>query len=224
MRRSVSLIAALALVAAACGGESGESTSTTVVEFDDPRTVVQDLVEALIDEDWSGTEGLADERHIAFLTAIERGSSREVASMLRAGIPSEVRVDFWSSFALSLPTYTGESITRIQVGSVTDQFVVDGNEYVAVDMFVADSKAEWILRLTDEGWVLDLIATFGTGFLPNLRAWFAFIGTSGDAAYIRDEFESEMPSLMAGLDRLPLGPLPDNAREAADELIQDFTG
>ena len=213
------------IAVAACGGSEDIASSTAgVEELADPRSVALDLVEALIDGEYQATEGLVDERHLAMLTSVERGTSREVAAMLRAGLPDDVRRDFWESFAESLPSYTGESIARVQVGSVTDRYTVEGAEFASVDVFVANGRVEWIMRKSESGWLLDLFASFGTGFLPNLRAWFAFIGTDGDAAFIRDEFELEIPSLKAGLERLPLGPLEDDAREAADELLRDFGG
>ncbi len=217
------VVLCISVVSVSCG--SGPSASTTsAAALDDPRILVRSFVDALIDEEYGALEGLVDERHLAFLTAIERGTSREVAGMLKTGVPDDVRRDVWASFARSLSSYTGESIGRIRVGSVTAEFAVGQSEFVAVDMFVADGKAEWILRLTDDGWVIDLLATFGTAFLPNLRGWFAFIGADDDAAFIRDEFEAEISSLRAGLERLPLGPLSASAQEAADELLADFGG
>ncbi len=219
MRRTA-LVAWLVLIVAACGGEPAvESTEAAPPA---PEQVARDLVEALIDGEYAATADLVDERHLAFLTAIERGTAGEVAGMLRSGVPASVRTDFWESFADSLPNYTGESLGRITVGDVTDRFSSGSSRYVAVDLFVADGRAEWILRDTTDGWVIDLLATFGTGFLPNLRGWFAFIGADADAGFIRDQFQAELPSLMVGLDRLPLGPLSDEARAAADELIADF--
>ena len=70
--------------------------------------------------------------------------------------------------------------------------------------------------------MIDLLATFGTGFLQNLQGWFAFIGADEEAAYVRNEFASELPSLLAGFERLPLGPSSDEAQAAADELLSDF--
>ena len=221
--RPFRLVLVICLTVVSCG--TGEPTPTTAdVEAERPGSVAQRFIDALIDEEYEATEGLVDERHLAFLTAIERGTSSEVAGMLRSGLPDAVREDFWASFAESLPGYTGESIGRIRVGSVTAEFAVGPADFVALDMFVGDGKAEWILRSTDQGWVIDLLATFGTGFLPNLRGWFAFIGADDDAAYIRDEFEHEIPSLRAGLNRLPLGPLSEAAEAAADELLSDFGG
>ena len=165
---------------------------------------------------------LVDERHLVFLTAIERGSSAEVSGMLRSGVPDSVRLDVWESFAENLPAFSGEAIARIVVAGKTGEFSIDQTSFATVDVLVGDGKAEWILRRTTDSWVIDLLATFGTGFLPNLRGWFAFIGADEDAAYIRDEFELEMPSLLAGLERLPLGPLSETAEAAADELLRDF--
>ena len=59
-----------------------------------------------LEQEYDATESYVDERHLAFLTAIERGTSAEVAGMLRAGVPNDVRWDFWSSFSESLPICT----------------------------------------------------------------------------------------------------------------------
>ena len=211
------------LVLGSCGASATleEPTATSIAT---PDVVVQAMVDALIDGDWLATDGLVDERHMAFFTAIERGTASEVAAMLRSGVPSVVREDFWESFAESVPLFTGESIARIQVLGESDRFFLEGADFVVIDIHVADGTAHWILRLTEGGWVVDLLATFGTGLLPNLRGWFAFIGADENAAYVRDEFRAEVPSLRAGLEKLPLGPLSDVAQAAADELLADFGG
>ena len=221
MARIVSVLVCLSLLSNACGGEApAESTGASTP--DPPEVVARALVDALIAAEYAATRSLVDERHMAFLTAIERGAPGEVSGMLRSGVPDSVRVDFWESFAESLPAYTGESIGRIHVSGVTDQFSIGGEDFVTVELFVAEGKAEWILRNTADGWVIDLLATFGTGFLQNLQGWFAFIGADEEAAYVRNEFASELPSLLAGFERLPLGPLSDEAQAAADELLSDF--
>lgn len=211
----------LSLAASACGG-APTVESTIEATIDAPEVVVRAFVDALIDEEFAAAGLLVDERHMAFLVAIEHGTSGEVAGMLRSGVPLSVRADYWRSFADSLPAYSGASIGRIRVSGVTDQFSIGGEDFATVDLAIADGKAEWILRRTPDGWVIDLLATFGTGFLQNLRGWFAFISADDEAAYIRTEFKAEVPSLMAGLERLPLGPLSDLAREAADGLLADF--
>ena len=220
-RSLLGLSLCLSLAASACG-DAPTVESTIEETIDAPDVVVRAFVDALIDEEFAAAGLLVDERHMAFLVAIEHGTSGEVAGMLRSGVPLSVRVDYWRSFADSLPAYSGASIGRIRVSGVTDQFSIGGEDFATVDLAIADGKAEWILRRTPDGWVIDLLATFGTGFLQNLRGWFVFIGADDEAAYIRTEFKAEVPSLMAGLERLPLGPLSDSAREAADGLLADF--
>lgn len=220
--RLVAALVASVVSVAACGGD-GAATSTAEAVRVEPEAVARSFVDALVDEAYDRTADFVDERHLAFLIAVERGTAGEVAGMLRSGVPASVRTDFWESFSDSLPTYTGESIGRIQVGSVTDRFEQGGRSFAVIDVFVAGGQTEWLLWESEDGWLLDLLATFGTGFLPNLRGWFAFIGADDDAGYIRDQFERELPSLRAGLDRLPLGPLSDEAQAAADELLADFS-
>lgn len=218
----MSAVVAALLAVTSCG--SGDTAgSTAQIALAEPEVVAQQFVDALIDEAYERTAALVDERHLAFLTAVERGTAGEVAGMLRSGVPSSVRTDFWESFADSLPSYTGESIGRIQVGSVTDRFELGGRAFATVDVFVAGGETEWLLWESEDGWLIDLLATFGTGFLPNLRGWFSFIGADDDAGYIRDQFELELPSLRAGLERLPLGPLSEEAQAAAEELLADFS-
>lgn len=221
MHSLLGLSLCLSLAASACG-DAPTVESTIEETIDAPDVVVRAFVDALIDEEFAAAGLLVDERHMAFLVAIEHGTSGEVAGMLRSGVPLSVRVDYWRSFADSLPAYSGASIGRIRVSGVTDQFSIGGEDFATVDLAIADGKAEWILRRTPDGWVIDLLATFGTGFLQNLRGWFVFISADDEAAYVRTEFKAEIPSLMAGLERLPLGPLPDSAREAADGLLADF--
>ena len=221
MHSLLGLSLCLSLAASACG-DAPTVESTIEETIDAPDVVVRAFVDALIDEEFAAAGLLVDERHMAFLVAIEHGTSGEVAGMLRSGVPLSVRVDYWRSFADSLPAYSGASIGRIRVSGVTDQFSIGGEDFATVDLAIADGKAEWILRRTPDGWVIDLLATFGTGFLQNLRGWFVFISADDEAAYVRAEFKAEIPSLMAGLERLPLGPLPDSAREAADGLLADF--
>ena len=206
-------------VLSACGGDEPAVTSQSVPAAR-PSTIAQLFLDALVDGDYASTAEFVDERHIAFLVGIEHAEAVEVAGILRSGLPNSMRADFWESFSDSLPVFSGEAIDRIRVTDVVEEFTIDNIDFVVVNLAVANGESEWILRRMSDRWAIDLLATFGADFLPNLRVWFSGIGSGEDAAFIRDEFEKELPSLLVSIDRA--GTLSDAAQDAADELLTDF--
>ena len=231
----------VALLVAACGsgsaddgatGPDSSSIDTTTGEDPqaEPEVVLERFFSALADQDWAATQTDVAEEQLAVLTAVEGATGPEVASMLRSGVPDSVRRDFWQGFAEGLPALSDLSVGRIRVGSTEALADADtsGDEAAAfasveIDLAVGGEGGEpaaWILRSTGGGpWRVDLFATFGAVFSPNLAAWYADLEIGDDRDVIARAITAGAPSLRLGVDTEPLGPISGRAVDGVDALL-----
>jgi len=209
---------ALLIVAVACGGDDSlDTTSSAAAAALGPAATVEALFGFLASSDFGSTAPLVDEEQLAIFTAIEGASGDEVAEMLTNGVPTEVRDDFWRGFVSSLPALLEQTADRATVGSAQD--LDAGFSAVPVGFSDSEEDASWIVR--DEGgvWVIDLFATFGPAFGPNLADWFDALADGASKDQVRAAMARGGPSLELGLEAEPLGPLGEEAANGVRALL-----
>ncbi len=221
MRRAMALtLLAMALLATACGTDAATEESAAAAPTE-PDALVAALFDRLAAGEFEATASMVDESQLAILTAIEGASPTEVAGMLERGLPAQVRADFWEGFVESLPLMVDESVERAEVGTVED---LGGGFYaVAVTFPGAERPAHWIVRDGATGRRVDLFATFGPAFAPNLVDWYQRTpeGPARDA--ITAALRAGADSLRLGLEQEPLGPWGDPARTGVADLLTALT-
>jgi hypothetical protein len=144
--------------------------------------------------------------------------------MLRNGVPASVRNDFWRGFAEGLPELAAQPVGRVRVGAAEDL----GGSFSGVEIVTpanGDSPASgeptrWILRASESGaWRVDLLATFGPVFSPNLALWFQSLDGGADRDLIAEAIAEAAPSFRLGVEEEPLGPLGSQAVDGVDALL-----
>ena len=211
---TVPLVASVVL--AACG-DTPSVDLPPAVDPDDPAATLQQLLDALADDRLADTAAYVDEDQLALLTFLDGTPPQRVAAMIEGEVPADVRVAFWGTFADSVAATSGESIGRLEVGEQSP--VGDGDTFVSVDTTIGATglTSPWVLRATDRGWQVDLLATFGGVFAPNLWVWSETLSEGNARQVILDAIVTYRPSLTLARQRGE-GRLPDEAIEALERL------
>ncbi len=217
MRRTPLLLGIVLILGGCSGGAASDTTGEDSIL--NPTATVESFFSLLGQSEYAGTATLVDERQLAVLTAIEGASGAEVASMLTAGVPDQVRADFWEAFATSLPALLEQTAGQAQVGDQED--LGDGFRALEVAFPGTPDAATWIVRDVDGSWLIDLFATFGPVFGPNLASWYGTLDPGADRDVIREVVVAGRPSLEMGLEHEPLGPLGDDAVKGVLELLAE---
>ena len=217
MRRSFPLALSLALVA--CGG-SAEPTTTTVVALapSTPEAAFADLVEALGSDDLESMTELTDLAQIPLL-AIAEGLDARSVSELTSTDRAAVSANFWQGFTEQLRASVGVDLADLRVDSV-DRVDVGGTEFATVELvYSRDASARrMVLRNSDAGWVVDLIASFPSPMLGQIPNAAHLIRSLGDPS-LTDSLRGYEPSVRFVLEDPGLDPLLNQAGIAALEAI-----
>lgn len=171
MKRLLIRTLSCCLVLSACGGES-QPTSTSIESRPNttPEVAFAELVEALEAGEPERTAALTDPLQIPLLVIAEGVQARQVAD-LTAADRTLVAVNFWKGFAEQLSSSLGAGFAQLQSGEL-GRVEVAGSQFAVVDLVLpADASARrLVFRDTDEGWVVDLIASFPSpllGLIPD---------------------------------------------------------
>lgn len=220
MRRLIILLS-LAVLAAGCGsGDGAGEPSATGGGVEDPAAAVAELLDALTEGRAADTEAVVDESQLAILTFIEGASGDEVARLIADGVPAEVRRSFWNTFTESLPQFAGETVGRLRIGAVEDvRFETIDFAAVAVEIGDTGRAADWLVRMTADGWKVDLLATFGLAVAPNLWAWSETLPEGAPRQAVLAAIDGHRPSLEVARARAD-STLPQAAFDALDALIE----
>ena len=163
--------------------------------------MVTDLVDALDREDWAATSALVDEGQLALLAAVESDGAVEASEMVEAGPPPAVRDAFWSSFVESLATFSGRDLSKGEIGD-PDRFRVGSVRFAAVPFQLGRRAShDWVLRMSPDGWKVDLLATFGARFAMPLHDWLVAVEGTPEVARVRQALQRDRASLEAAADR-----------------------
>jgi hypothetical protein len=170
------LLAALIGATAACGG-SGTPASTTANTIVTPQplgpeAVLTKLLQELWASNYSATSDLVDEAQLGLLAAIEVPDATALLSYEDRGLSSQARDNFWSAFAASLPGLVDAEPDSI-AATIDRQFATDGVRFAigSIRFGVQEISGVFVLRLVDDRWELDPIATFGGPFVAPIRNW-----------------------------------------------------
>lgn len=181
MQRLRLLVGIAVLLALGACGQSAVPASITVdqaknSEVVGPEVVLTQLFQALASEDYVGTEPLVDEGQLGLLTAIEVPDATAYFGYERDGLSAQARNNFWSAFAQSMTGLVGAPADDISA-RIERQFAADGIRFAIgrVRVGVVEISGDFVLRLVDDHWRLDPIATFGGAFVAPIRNWLRVI-------------------------------------------------
>lgn len=180
----------MALVA--CRGEEA-SPDTTLPSDLGPEEVVGELLDAVIEGRFEDTPPLTDQRQAGLLALAEGAEVNEVVEAIDDD-SAGVAANFWSGFAQSLdPSFTLEGSSLV----VGDEIEQDGDRYVDVVLIDAAGEERVFYLRRDDGWKVDLMATFAPLVAERLtpRVEALLSSANPDAATLVSLLNRSTPSL-----------------------------
>ena len=222
------LLAAILLVVAllGCAPSVPVTTTTTTkpaVGADTPDGALRTLLSAVGEDDLVGVATVTDDAQVALLIALDGAELSEVASMLRDGVPESSLTAFWASFQNTYARSLGEDVEGMLIGE-GEHATVDGVEFAIVKSALRKSSGatEWIARRESDGsWRVDLFATFGPIFAQPMRLWLTTLPDDLETGVVRKALAAQRPSLLAAIQRHPLGPISPGVAEQMRGLLVD---
>jgi hypothetical protein len=200
------------VVLAACGGGNGDPESAPVssVGADTPVAAVEELVEAINAPDFADASRLAVPGQAALAALAEGATFGEVASSLSEG-DTDVAANFWAGFAQGTASFLAGDVTAVEDGTVEQ----DGVSFHRVVVTPPDGDSRTLLIREDNGYRIDLFASFGPGLADKMIGPVERLLTTqtGEAGLILSELQDIVPSLLASAS------LPGTTPETSQQLI-----
>lgn len=196
----------LALLAASCGSDEPEATSTTTADTRPlgPREVVAGWIDAVIAGDADTLAGLVEPGGLVVLAAVENGfAEQQTVALLDSGLPLELIEDYWASFRAGFADFAGIPLQSIEVGS-QDEFTLGDVPFTAIVIASGEGVTTVMVTNRDGEWRLDLIGSFGAAFAAQLRRMLLNLSDTPDGDRIREAYRTDVvPGLLAAFRRAP---------------------
>jgi hypothetical protein len=191
--RIEALLLVLALVA--CSGKTAEPVTTIAPGEGEstPVAAVDTLVAAINVPDFAEASRLAVPGQAALASLAEGASFADVAEALRSG-DEEVAANFWAGFAQGTGSFLVGSITAEESGTYTES----GVEFTLVDVIPPGGDSRRLLLRDEDGYRIDLFASFGTGLADKMIAPVErlLVTQTDDARLILSNLKDIVPSLL----------------------------
>lgn len=211
------MLVAVASSSACNRGGNGEATVTderAVSGAEAPEAAVTGLLSSLEagEYDQAVTFGITEQLPVV---ALAEGASLEQVSGLMASGDVAVGANFWKSFTEGLGTFVGVAPEQVRLAGVTP-FEVEGRRFARVAVeFPNDPNMRSFVVQDDNGWKIDLLASFAPALAGRLEAAVAGLRAEPDAADVLDFVAAQRPSLQAVLEDPNLPPEVDQDVRAA---------
>jgi hypothetical protein len=200
------------VVLTACGGGAGDPDPPPgpSVGADTPVAAVDGLVEAINAPDFAGASRFAVPGQAALAALAEGATFGEVANSLSEG-DGEVAANFWAGFAQGTASFLAGDVTAVEDG-VVDQ---EGVTFHRVVVTPVDGESRTLLVREDDGYRIDLFASFGPGLADKMIGPVERLLTTqtGESGLILSELQDIVPSLLASAS------LPGTSPETSQQLI-----
>ncbi len=164
-----SILLGLVVLLAACS--DSEPPDTGAIDLPEPTAVVGQWLDAIGEVDVSRLELLVEPTGLALLAGVEnRIRSAEMASLLDSGVTGQLAQGYWQSFRDEFEVFRSVPVESIVVGEVRP--IASTPNHVAVEVSNEEQTALVVLRDNAPlGWQVDVIATFGSGLVGQLREY-----------------------------------------------------
>jgi hypothetical protein len=171
---------------------------------------VEELVEAINAPDFADASRLAVPGQAALAALAEGATFGEVASSLSEG-DTDVAANFWAGFAQGTASFLAGDVTAVEDGTVEQ----DGVSFHRVVVTPPDGDSRTLLIREDDGYRIDLFASFGPGLADKMIGPVERLLTTqtGEAGLILSELQNIVPSLLASAS------LPGTTPETSQQLI-----
>ena len=216
MKRTILILAALALVVSACSNADSEPAG-----HDTPERAVATWFEAIDAGDAEAASGAIHPHSLALILGTENGLAVEVTSgYLDNGVPLGVQESYWSSFAEGFTAFASRPVSTLAVGQATT-FTSEGSEFARVPVSGGQATDSLVItRMRDDGtWEVDMVATLADGFAKVLLVAYGDLpeGEAGDQ--VRTAYRvTVIPSMWAAMAEGDFG---DDFARSALALIEE---
>lgn len=148
------LVGVWLVLLASCSSSEPPATTAAPRGGDTPQQAVEVLVDAIRQRRFDDTVGVTVAEQMPFIVVVEGGTIAEAL----AADPDQVASNFWRSFAQALGP---EALAGLAVEpSGTRPFQVRETEFAKVVVKVGGTARTLVVRETDEGWQVDVVASF----------------------------------------------------------------
>lgn len=211
MWRRLDLVVVL-LLAVACGGGSGDPQPDAGpgVGGDTPVSAVEELVAAVNAAEFGDASRLALPGQAALAALVEGATFGEVAESLSEG-DRQIAANFWAGFAQGTGSFLAGDVTVADDGTIEH----DGVTFHRVTVTPADGSSRTLFVREDDGYRVDLFASFGAGLAEKMTGPVERLLTTqtDDARLILTRLQEVVPSLLASAS------LPGTSAEASQQII-----
>ena len=203
MRQTTAFLALL--LVASCGG-SGDGDDNVVTRgpgADTAEAAVSELVDHLNAAEFAQASDLAVPGHAALAALAEGATFTQVAEALTAG-DSAVAANFWSGFAQGTGRFLIGPV-GIELGPAVDR---EDLSWEAVAVRSPEGGEREMLVREDDGYRIDLFASFGAGLAPRMiqPVEMLLVSQTEDARQVLAELQTIVPSLLVASERPGLHP------------------
>lgn len=203
LNRGLSLLL-VAAVLAGCGGDPGQEPAVTRGPgAATPVRAVEELVEHLNAGEFTAAAAFALEGQAALASLAEGASAIEVADALESG-DQAVAANFWGGFAQG----TGSFLIGPVGYQGSDPVSRDGREFAVVIVNPPDGGQREVLLVDEDGYRVDLFASFGSGLAPRMIQPVERLLTSStnEARDVLIALRDVVPSLLTAAERPGMRP------------------
>lgn len=197
MFRIVPFVALCAVVLAACGGDSGDSSG-----HENPERAVVSWFESIDGGDAAAATASVHDGSLALILAIENDlDTATTAAYLVDGIPIDVEQSYWDSFADGFTEFASRPVSSLTVGQ-SEVFTAEGTTYarVPISSGPASDSVVFTRQGEDGSWEVDVVATLADGFGSLLADLYDRLGVGDDADTIRDAYaDVVVPAMWAAM-------------------------
>jgi hypothetical protein len=168
----MALVAGFVLLVSACGGGTEGTAASAAPETRpegaaSPEEAVVSLTRSLAAGRFLEASDLTVHDQMV-VVALAEGLDVDGALALMETGAGEVGINFWEGFATSLEDFLGYAADDIEIGPVST-FEIEERRFARVDVFVPlDSSIRHFVLQEDDGWRVDVIATFASALAGKL--------------------------------------------------------
>jgi len=217
VKRTILILAVLALVVSACSSADSEP-----VGHDTPEQAVASWFEAIDAGDAEAASSAIHPHSLALILGTENDLTPEVTTeYLDNGVPVAVQESYWRSFAEGFAAFASRPVSTLAVGQATT-FTSEGAEFARVPVSSGQSVESIVItRMRDDGtWEVDMVATLADGFAKVLLGAYATIPQGDEGDQIRAAYKvTVVPSMWAAMAEGDFG---DSFARSALALIEEI--
>lgn len=209
-RKARTCLLIVSLLAGCSGGGDPDPTIPPGTGAETPVGAVEQLVAAINRPDFAAASRMAVPGQAALAALAEGASFAEVAESLADG-DEEIAANFWAGFAQGAGSFLTGSVTATDDGTVSQGDV----EFHTVTVELPDGDTRTLLVREDNGFRVDLFASFGPGLADKMisPAERLLTAQTEEARLVLAELQEIVPSLLVAAS------LPGTTPEASQQLI-----